>query len=192
MRMATSSSATATDVEVRPAAADDAAALAAIYADDVLHGVASYEWEPPTAAAMAERMAAGHAAGYPWLVATLGGDVAGYAHASAYRTRPGYRWTVEDSVYVAARFRGRGIGARLLDALVRRCTDLGYRQMVAVIGDESNEGSIELHRRAGFSIAARFPGIGRKHGRWLTNVQMLRALGEGSATPPFAEPESSA
>lgn len=191
--MATCSSATATEVvgalRVRGAQAGDVAAITAIYADAVLHGTSSYEIEPPGVDAMSSRMQAGVAAGHPWLVAVAAdGVVAGYAYASAYRTRPGYAWTVEDSVYVAPAFRGRGAGRLLLEALIERCTALGFRQMVAVIGDEANRASIALHERAGFVVAARFPALGRKQGRWLTNVQMQRALGDGAQTAPFAEP----
>lgn len=190
--MATCSSAIATeaagDFVVRDARPDDASAIAAIYADEVLHGTSTYETEPPSSIEMADRMRAGIAAGYAWLVAATPDDViAGYAYASSFRGRPGYRWTAEDSIYVAPGFRGRGVGRRLLDALISRCTAEGFRQMIAVIGDEENRASILLHERAGFVRAARFPAIGRKHGRWLTNVQMLRALGEGAATPPFAD-----
>lgn len=188
--MATCSSAIGTDPPrvIRDAVAGDASAIAAIYSHEVLHGTATYEVEPPCAEAMARRMAEGLAAGYPWRVALVGGDVAGYACASPYRTRPGYRWTVEDSIYVSPRFHRRGIGAALLADLIERCERLDLRQMVAVIGDDSNLASIALHERAGFRLAGRFPGIGRKHGRWLTGVQMLRALGDGDSTPPFAEP----
>lgn len=177
---------------LRDARDEDAAAIASIYAHEVLHGTASYDVVPPDAAAMRARIAAGRDAGLPWRVAEMEGDVAGYAYAAPFRARAGYRFTVENSLYVARRFHGRGIGTRLLADLIERCTAAGYRQMIAVIGDEANAASIALHERAGFRVAARFPGIGRKQGRWLTNVQMLRALGEGDATPPFAEPEASA
>lgn len=192
MPTATCSSATATDVasatpSVRDATPADAPAVAAIYAAEVLHGTASYETTPPTADEMAARVAAVQAAGLPWLVACIDDVVVGFAYASAYRTRPDYHWTVENSVYVRDTARGRGIGPLLLDALIARCTALGHRRMIAVIGDEANAASIVLHERAGFSIAGRFPGIGRKHGRWLTGVQMQRALGDGDATPPSAE-----
>ena len=174
---------------MRDARADDAPAIAAIYAHAVLHGTSSYEVVPPCPAEMAARMAAGVAAGHAWLVATDVDDaVVGYACSSAFRTRPGYAWTVEDSIYVAPAYQGRGVGTRLLDALIMRCTAHGFRQMVAVIGDDRNAASIALHERAGFVVAARFPGVGRKHGRWLTNVQMLRALGDGAGCAPFAEP----
>jgi phosphinothricin acetyltransferase len=172
------------DLQLRDAVATDAAAFAEIYAPEVLGGTSSYETDPPDAAAMAVRMRELVDSGYPWLVACSEGIVAGYAYATAYRSRPAYRWTVEGSVYVRAGLRGRGIGRRLLAELVARCTRLGYRRMIAVIGDESNTASVALHERAGFEVAARFPGIGYKHGRWLTGLQMQRALGDGDASPP--------
>lgn len=173
---------------IRDAGAADLPAITAIYADEVLHGTASYETVPPGAVQMRQRLDAVVSAGYPWRVATVGDDVAGYAYASAYRTRAGYRWTVEDSVYVAAGFRGAGLGRALLADLIDRCTAAGFRQMVAVIGDGSNLASVRLHEGLGFHVAARFPGLGWKHGRWLENVQMLRALGAGSSTPPAELP----
>lgn len=191
--MATCSSATATDpdaptVTVRDAGAADASAIARIYASEVRSGTASYETEPPSDAEMAARMASAASGGHPWLVAEVDGTIAGYACASPFRARPAYRWTVENSVYVDAAWQGRGIGRHLLDALIARCTALGYRRMIAVIGDAENAASIALHARAGFQPVGRFPGIGWKHGRWLTGVQMQRALGDGDATPPFAAP----
>lgn len=197
MPTATCSSATATDVapatpRIREATPGDAAEVASIYSAEVLDGTSSYEVDPPGPDAMASRIASVQAAGLPWLVACLDDHVVGFAYATAYRTRPGYRWTVEDSVYVRQDARGRGIGPRLLDTLIERCTMLGYRRMIAVIGDEANVASLALHARAGFTVAGRFPGIGRKHGRWLTGIQMQRALGEGDACAPFAEPGATA
>lgn len=199
MPMATCSSVTGTDapalglVRVRDALPADTEAIAGIYADEVLCGTSSYELEPPPASEMERRRATGVDGGYPWLVAANDeGRVLGYAYASPFRARPGYRWTVEDSVYIAAAARGRGIAGRLLAALVARCTELGFRQMIAVIGDADNASSIALHARAGFVEVARFAGIGRKHGRWLTNVQMLRPLGDGASSAPFADPGATA
>ena len=190
MRMATCSSATATDapLRIRDAGPGDVPAMARIYADEVLHGTASYEYVPPDDAEFMRRFAALRDAGYPYLVAELGGRVAGYAYASAYRTREGYRWTAEDSVYLDSGCRGRGIGRALLEALVRRCEALGYRRMVAVIGDGANAASIALHERTGFRVMGRFPGLGFKHGRWLESVQMMRTLGPPDDTPPAAPP----
>jgi phosphinothricin acetyltransferase len=143
----------------------------------------------PDEAGMTRRVAAIRAAGYPYLVAELDGALAGFAYASAYRAREGYRWTVEDSVYVDGAHRGVGVGRTLLARLVERCEALGYRRMVAVIGDAGNAASISLHERAGFAVVARFPGLGVKHGRWLENVQMMRSLGEARlpSAPPLPD-----
>jgi phosphinothricin acetyltransferase len=173
-------------LRIRGVVEADVAALTRIYRHEVLHGAASYEYAPPDEGEMARRIAAIRDAGYPYLVAELDGDAAGFAYASAYRARDGYRWTVEDSVYIDERHRGRGIGHALLHRLLERCEALGYRRMVAVIGDGENAASIALHGRAGFAVVARFPGLGFKHGRWLENVQMMRVLGDGG--PPRALP----
>ena len=172
--------------DIRAATDADLEAIRAIYAHEVEHGTATYEVVAPDAGEMARRRRALVDAGYPFLVASADGRVAGYAYGSAYRTREGYRWTVEDSIYVDAAYRGRGIGASLLRELIARCEAGGWRQMVAVIGDGSNLASIRLHEAQGFRIAARFPGLGRKFGRWLENVQMQRALGEGDRSDPAA------
>ena len=190
MPTATCSSAIAIDVSarIRPATVADLAAIRRIYAREVEHGTSSYEWTVPDADEMARRWQAIVDAGYPYLAAEVDGHVAGYAYASAYRAREGYRWTVEDSVYVDADSQGRGIGRALLSALISRCEALGYRCMVAVIGDATNDASIALHERLGFRVAGRFPALGRKHGRWLENVQMLRPLGPAdvdSSDPPL-------
>lgn len=170
---------------VRAACVDDLPAITALYAREVADGVATYETEAPDAATMLERWRAITAQGYPYLLAEIDGQLAGYAYASSYRTRAGYRWTVEDTVYVAAGSVGRGVGRALLAALIDACEGLGYRQMIAVVGDRQNAASIALHERFGFRVVGIFEGIGRKHGRWLDGVQMQRALGPGSTTPPI-------
>ena len=171
-------------VRVRPATADDIPAITALYAREVAEGVATYEVEAPDATAMGDRWRAITTQGYPYLVAELDGRLAGYAYASSYRTRAGYRWTVEDTVYVDAECAGRGVGRSLLDALIHACQALGFRQMIAVVGDRQNAASIALHESFGFRVVGIFEGIGRKHGRWLDGVQMQRPLGDGSTTPP--------
>lgn len=175
-------------LRVRAAAESDLDAIAALYAREVREGVATYEYDVPDRAEMHRRWRALVDAGYPYLVAeTLdagGARFAGYAYASAYRTRIGYRWTVENSVYVEPDRHGRGIGGALMRRLIADCTALGFRQMVAVIGDGSNAASVALHERLGFTRAGVFPGLGRKHGRWLDTVQMLRPLGEGNVGEP--------
>lgn len=171
-------------LSVREVHQNDAAAIQAIYAAEVAGGVSNYEYIAPDLDEMRRRIAAVVDAGYPWLVADRDGQIAGYAYASSYRSRAGYRWTVESTVYVRADHRRHGIARRLMEALVARCETQGFRQMIAVIGDADNASSIALHRALGFEIAGVFRGIGHKHGRWLDNVQLQRALGAGTAQPP--------
>ena len=168
---------------LRNATSADVPAMREIYAESVLHGVASYEIEPPDIAEMERRFDALVGQGYPWIVAEAGEAILGYAYASAFRTRPAYRYLVEDTVYLAPEARGRGIGSMLLDRLVELCSAAGYRQMVAVIGGAS-PASFALHRRAGFREIGRIEASGFKFGGWLDTVLMQRALGEGSATLP--------
>ncbi len=169
---------------IRDSRDDDIPAIAAIYAHAVRHGSASFELDPPDAIEMKQRRQALLDAGYPYVIAELGGAVAGYAYASAYRPRPAYRFAVESSVYVAPNRLRQRIGHALLAALIARCEAAGFRLMVAVIGDSANHASIGLHAAQGFSPAGRLPAIGWKHGRWLDSVLMTRALGEGARTPP--------
>ncbi|MEH6414458.1 GNAT family N-acetyltransferase [Pseudomonas sp. CGJS7] len=175
-------------LRLRPAVEADLAAIAALYAREVREGVATYEYDVPDDAEMRRRWHAIVDAGYPYLIAEFVGDgdavFAGYAYASSYRGRIGYRWTVENSVYVEPASHGRGIGRALMQRLIEDCAALGFRQMVAVIGDGSNAASVALHERLGFKLAGVFPGIGRKHGRWLDTVQMVRALGDGNDGEP--------
>lgn len=171
-------------VTIREAGAADLPAIARIYATEVREFVNTYEYDVPAESDMLQRFAGIVEQGFPYLCAELDGELAGYAYASAFRARAGYRWTVENSVYVAAQAQGRGIGTALLEALIERCARLGFRQMVAVIGEASNTASIRLHQRAGFQLIGTFPGIGRKHGRWLDTVFMQRALGSGASTAP--------
>jgi phosphinothricin acetyltransferase len=169
---------------LRPATAADVAAIAAIYRPAVLHGTASFELDPPDEAEMLRRFTAVSDGGYPYFVATLEGRVVGYAYASAYRTRPAYRFTVEDSVYIAPEAQGKGVGALLLKALIEASTAKGYRLMVAVIGDSRNHSSIALHRSAGFTFCGTLHSIGYKFGRWLDTVIMELPLGEGDRSAP--------
>lgn len=169
---------------LRPAAHADLAQITAIYAHHVLHGLASFEIEPPDEVEVRRRFDAIVAGGFPYFVAEAGGRVLGYAYAGPYRTRPAYRHSVEDSIYVAPDAVGRGLGKRLLLALIDACERRGFRQMLAVIGDSANTASIELHRACGFAQVGLLPSIGFKFGRWVDSVLMQRALGEGDRTAP--------
>jgi len=169
---------------VRPSIEADISAITAIYAHAVGHGTASFEVEPPDEAEMARRRQAVLAGGYPYLVAEIDGTLAGYAYAGAYRPRPAYRFTVEDSIYVAPDRQGSGVGRALLVALIEACEALGFRQMVAVIGDSASQGSIRLHESLGFRPVGVLEAIGFKHGRWLDTVLMQRPLGHGASMPP--------
>ena len=169
---------------IRPAAAADVAAIAGIYAHAVRFGTASFELEPPDEAEMARRHRAIVEAGYPYLVAQADGAVLGYAYAGPYRARPAYRWSVENSVYVAAEALRRGIGRALLDALIAEAERRDFRQMIAVIGDSAQTPSIALHRAAGFRLIGTLEAVGFKHGRWLDTVLMQRPLGPGATADP--------
>jgi phosphinothricin acetyltransferase len=169
---------------IRAATAADIPAITAIYDHAVRHGTASFELDPPDAAEMARRRQTLVDAGYPYLVAEADGTVAGYAYAGPYRPRPAYRWSVEDSVYVAPALQRRGVGRTLLDRLVAEAEQRGFRQMIAVIGDSAQAPSIELHRAAGFRMIGAVENVGYKLGRWLDTVLMQRPLGPGAATPP--------
>ncbi len=170
--------------DARPA---DLAAIQAIYADHVANGLATFELVPPDLETMTARYQATLAQGLPYLVAELESAVRGYALAGLYNPRPGYRFTVEDTVYVAPGFERRGLGGLLLGALIERCTALGYRRMVAVIGDSANGASIGLHEAAGFARAGLVPSAGFKFGRWLDIVILQRPLGAGDTTLPEDE-----
>lgn len=169
---------------IRAAARADIPAITAIYAEAVLHGTATFELDPPDEAEMEARFLGLAGGGFPYLVAEEDGRVVGYAYAGAYRARPAYRHTVEDSVYLDRAVRGRGIGKALLGALLAEAKARGFRQMIAVIGDTRNAPSIGLHRTLGFRPVGSFAGVGWKHGRWLDTVLMQRPLGPGSAIPP--------
>jgi phosphinothricin acetyltransferase len=170
---------------IRPASPADIPAITAIYRPAVLHGTASFEVDPPDEAEMRRRFDALTGAGFPHVVAELEGRVAGYAYAGAYRPRPAYRFSVEDSIYVAPDAQRRGVGQALLSHLIETCTLSGFRQMIAVIGDSAQHASIGLHRRNGFTFSGTIHSVGFKHGRWLDGVIMQRALGEGDTTQPI-------
>jgi L-amino acid N-acyltransferase YncA len=169
---------------VRDARTKDSAAVQRIYAPNVLRGLATFEEEVPSIAEMAARYEAVRDGGLPYLVAEIAGEVIGYAYATAYRPRPAYRHTVEDSVYVREGLAGRGIGRALLAALISRCETGPWRQMIAVIGDSANQSSIGLHRALGFRPVGTLAAVGFKLGRWVDTVLMQRELGAGAATSP--------
>lgn len=175
-----------TTLSIRPAIPADSHAIAAIYAHAVLHGTASWEVDPPGADEMLRRQEAILAGGYPYLVAERDDALVGYAYASAYRPRPAYRSTVENSIYIAPAAQGMGAGAALLEALMHACAGRGFRQMIAVIGDGTggSVGSRRLHERAGFRLIGVAEKVGFKHGRWLDQMLMQKELGDGSGTPP--------
>lgn len=173
-------------MQLRPATPDDLPQVTAIYAHHVLHGLASFELEPPSLAEMSSRRAKIIDGGYPYLVAVDGGAVLGYAYASQYRPRPAYRYTAEDSIYIAPGLGGRGIGKALLTRLIAECEALGLRQMLAVIGDSANLASIGVHRACGFEMKCTLDAFGFKFGRWVDSVLMQRALGQGASSPPPA------
>ena len=164
------------EVLVRDATEADMKAVQIIYAQQVLHGLASFEEEAPSIAELLSRRESVRAADLPYLVAELDGQVVGYTYASAYRPRSGYRLTVEDSVYVAEGMQGQGIGRALLSALVGRCETGPWHQMIAVIGDSANTGSIVLHERLGFHRVGTLDSVGFKLGRFIDTVLMQRPL----------------
>lgn len=171
-------------LEIRPTVAADLPSITAIYEQAVLQGTATFELIPPDLAEMTRRFAVLMDGGFPYFVAALGGRVVGYAYAGAYRPRPAYRFTVENSVYLEPAIHRRGIGLQLLQRLITESEARGYRQMIAVIGDSANAGSIGVHARTGFQMVGTHPNVGFKFGRWLDTVMMQRALGEGASTVP--------
>jgi L-amino acid N-acyltransferase YncA len=169
---------------VRSARIADLGAVQAIYAHYVRHGLASFEEVPPDLTEITRRYREVIDQGLPYLVADLGGEVRGYAYAGRYRTRSAYRYSLEDTVYVAPGYERRGLGSALLGALIADCEALGYRRMVAVIGDSANLGSIRLHERLGFRRCGVLPSVGFKFGRWVDTVLMDLPLGPGDSCPP--------
>ncbi len=176
------------DILVRAATAADTPAITAIYRHHVLHGLATFEVDPPDAAEMLRRHAAVLELGLPYLAAEINGRIAGYAYASVYRARPAYRYTVEDSVYVHDDYAGQGLGSALMPALITGCARAGRRQLVAVIGDSGNLASIRLHEKFGFQHVGMLPAVGFKFGRWVDSVLMQREIGNGSQSSPALSP----
>lgn len=173
-----------TAIDIRAAVPADIAAITRIYAEAVRHGTATFELDPPGETEMARRLAALTAGGFPYLVAQSDGAVAGYAYAGPYRERPAYRFTVEDSIYVATQAQRCGIGRALIERLIAEAQQRGFRQMIAVIGDSRQRASIALHAAVGFRMIGTFDAVGFKFGQWLDTVLMQRPLGAGAATAP--------
>lgn len=162
----------------------DLAAITAIYAHNVLHGTGTFELDPPSQADMTTRRADVLGKGLPWLVAERDDQVLGYAYANHFRPRPAYRFCLEDSIYLHPEAQGQGVGGLLLAELIGRCEAAGARQMLAVIGDSQNLGSVGVHRRLGFEHTGLLKSSGWKFGRWLDVVLMQRALGVGDTQSP--------
>jgi L-amino acid N-acyltransferase YncA len=170
--------------QIRPTRPADLPAITAIYEHAVRFGTATFELEPPDLAEMTRRYQGLMDEGFPYLVAADGGTLLGYAYAGSYRARPAYRFAVENSVYLDPAAQGRGVGTRLMQALIEESEKRGYRLMVAVIGDSANLASIGVHRRTGFEMVGTLQNVGLKFGRWLDTVLMQRPLGEGASTIP--------
>lgn len=171
-------------MQLRPAAPADLPAIHSIYSHHVLHGLASFEEEPPSVEELTRRFRDVTQKRLPYLVAEYGYEVAGYGYCAPYRARSGYRHTLEDSIYIRHDMTGRGIGKRLLEELIRRCEALGYRQIIAVIGDSGNAASIAVHAACGFLRVGTLRSVGFKFGRWVDSVYMQRPLGSGDGTRP--------
>ncbi len=172
------------DLNIRRAAPEDLHTITAIYDHAVRTGTATFEIDPPGVDEMTRRYRALIDSNSPYLVATFGKQIAGYAYAGSYRPRPAYRFTVEDSIYLAPEHQRRGIGTALLRELIVQSEARGYRQMIAVIGDSANTGSVAVHTRAGFELIGTHQNVGFKFGRWLDTVMMQRPLGAGASSLP--------
>ena len=171
-------------IAVRDAAPADMVAVQAIYAHHVRHSLATFEIEPPSLEEMLARRVSVLRQSLPYLIAELDGRIVGYCYATAYRARPAYRHTIENSVYVADGLAGRGIGRALLTALIARCEAGPWRQMIAVIGNSCNDASLALHKSLGFELVGTLRAVGFKHGRWVDTIFMQRPLGPGGGEDP--------
>jgi L-amino acid N-acyltransferase YncA len=177
-----------TSILVRPATTADLDSITEIYADAVTNGTSSYELEPPTRAEMAKRFETLCAGDFPYIVAESAGRILGYAYAGPFRPRPAYRFVVENSIYIAPDAKGRGLGKLLLERLIAEAEKLGFRQMIAVIGDgHASSASVKLHERLGFRHSGRLEGSGYKHGRWLDTAFMQLSMNGGAERAPDAE-----
>ena len=172
---------------IRPSHDADLPAITAIYAHHVLHGTGTFETTPPTQTDMTGRRADVLAKGLPWLVAEEDGQVLGFAYCQWFKPRPAYRFSAEDSIYLAPEAAGKGLGTLLLNDLIARAQTLGVRKLIAVIGDSANVGSVGVHRKAGFAQVGVLQSCGWKFGRWLDVVLMDKTLGDGDSTSPETE-----
>ncbi|KAG1651445.1 Phosphinothricin N-acetyltransferase [Nymphon striatum] len=173
------------NLEIRDVVPGDISSITAIYREAVLHGTASFELDPPDTTEMLERMQSIVGSGFPYIVAlNASGALLGYAYANLYRSRPAYRWTCENSVYIDSSAQSMGLGKKLMEVIVDRCAQLGFRQMVSVIGGADHIASIKLHERLGFKKVGQLPATGFKHGVWLDSILMQKALGGGSDIVP--------
>ena len=170
---------------IRPSSAADLPAITRIYGLAVAQGTGTFELDQPDATEMARRRDDVLSKGLPWLVAERDGHVLGYAYANHFRPRRAYRFCLEDSIYLDPAAQGQGVGRVLLAELLAQCEARGARQMLAVIGDSANAGSVAVHRACGFEPVGQFAAAGWKFERWLDVVLMQRSLGEGSATAPL-------
>lgn len=168
---------------IRACELTDIPMITAIYAEAVINGLATFELEPPSELEMTNRREALLVNNYPYLVAEEDGLVVGYAYAGAYHKRPAFNGTVEDSIYVHQDYQGKGVGKALLKQLIIEVTQRDFRQMIAVIGDSANHGSITLHKGQGFELVGTLRSVGWKHGRWLDTVIMQLALGKADTCP---------
>jgi L-amino acid N-acyltransferase YncA len=171
-------------IEIRDVKDEDLPSIQIIYAEEVLHGVSSWEEVPPNLTEIIKRRDTIVSAGFPYRVAVRHGKVIGYSHASAYRSRSGYRFTVENSIYISKTERRCGSGKLLLSDIIKICTAQGYRQMIAVVGDSENAMSIDFHRKMGFKHTGSIKAIGYKFGRWMDSVLLQLPLGDSNKSHP--------
>ncbi|MEO7399221.1 MAG: N-acetyltransferase family protein [Polaromonas sp.] len=169
---------------IRPSRDEDLAAIATIYAHHVCHGTGSFETEAPSIADMAARRADVLTKGLPYLVAEQDGTIVGFAYGNWFKPRPAYRYSVEDSIYLAPDLHRKGLGRALLAEFLARCEAIGIRKVMAIIGDSANAGSVGVHRSAGFQTVGTIDGCGWKFGAWRDIVIMQKTLGPGATQPP--------
>lgn len=169
---------------IRDSRDSDMEAITKIYAEAVMSSSGTFEIDPPDLKEMKTRRENIMKGGYPYIIGEVNGKIAGYAYASCYRARPGYRFSVENSIYVAPEFQRQKIATRLLEELIKRCEQSDFRLMIAVIGDSSNTASIRTHKAAGFEHSGTLPAVGWKFNRWIDTVFMTRALAAGDKKPP--------